>query len=66
MKEKEVIEDVPTKAFPEDHPEGVVDLEVARIAHENRTTSDGLDVPESILMDSTDGADQAGETEVRF
>jgi hypothetical protein len=64
MKEKEVIEDVPTKAFPEDHPEGVVDFEVTRITRENLTTSDGLDVLESILMDSTDGADQAGETEV--
>jgi hypothetical protein len=31
MKEKEVIEDVPTKIAHGDHPEGAVNLEVGRI-----------------------------------
>jgi hypothetical protein len=64
MKEKEVTKDIPTKATPIDHPEGAVDLEVARIASENLTTFDGLDVSESIPRESTDGADQVRETEV--
>jgi hypothetical protein len=38
MKEKEVTKDIPTEATPIDHPEGAVDLEVARIASENLTT----------------------------
>jgi hypothetical protein len=39
MKEKEVIEDVPTKIAHGDHPEGAVNLEVRRITSENLTTS---------------------------
>jgi hypothetical protein len=37
MKEKEVIENIPTEAVPEDLPEGVIDLEFARFASENLT-----------------------------
>jgi hypothetical protein len=64
MKEKEVIEDVPTKIAHGDHPEGAVNLEVGRITSENLTTSVGLDVLEPVPRESTDDSDRAGETEV--
>jgi hypothetical protein len=47
MEEKEVVEDVHAKGDPENLPEGAIDLEVAKIASENLTTSNGLDVAEA-------------------
>jgi hypothetical protein len=60
LKEKEVTEDDHTGG----HPEGAIDLEVTKIASENLTTSGGSDAAKTFLRESTDGVDQAGETEV--
>jgi hypothetical protein len=46
------------------HPEGAIDDEVVRITSENLTTSDGQDVADAVPGASTDGTDQAGESEV--
>jgi hypothetical protein len=64
LEEKEVVEDVHAKGDPENLPEGAIDFEVAKIASENLTTSNGLDVAEAIPREPTDDTDQAGETEV--
>jgi hypothetical protein len=64
LKEKEVAEDVHTEAALAYHFEGAINLEVMKIASEHLMTSNGLDVAETILRESTDGADQPGEVEV--
>jgi hypothetical protein len=56
LKEKEVTEDVHTRAAPGGHPKGAVNLEVMKIARENPMTFDGLDAVETILRESTNGA----------
>jgi hypothetical protein len=64
LKEKEVTEGVHIGGTPEGHLKGAVDLEVTKIASENLMTSGGLDATETAPRESTDDADQAGETEV--
>jgi hypothetical protein len=56
LKEKEVTKDVHTRAAPGGHPEGAINLDVMKIARENPTTFDGLDAAETILRESTNGA----------
>jgi hypothetical protein len=58
MKERELTENAPSEAAPGDHPKGAVDIEVVRITSENLTISDGVDVPEPVPRESTDGTDQ--------
>jgi hypothetical protein len=64
LKEKKAIEDAATGASSDDHPNGVVDLEVMRIASKNLMTSDGLGAVETVPRESSDGADQEGRAEV--
>jgi hypothetical protein len=58
-----MIENAPVRASSKDHPEGDVDLEVARMS-ENLMTFDGLGAMETISRGTSDGADQQGGAEV--
>jgi hypothetical protein len=64
LKEKEMIENAPIEASSEDHPEGVVDLEVVRITSENVATSDALGATETVPSETSDGTNQEGGAEV--
>jgi hypothetical protein len=57
LNEKEMIMNVPIRASFEDLPEVIVDLEVARIASENVTTSYDLGATETVLRETSDDAD---------
>jgi hypothetical protein len=63
LKEKEMIENAPVTASFEDHPEGPMDLEVARMS-KNLMTFDSLGAMETVLRGTSDGADQQGGAEV--
>jgi hypothetical protein len=64
LKETKVDENVRANAVIDDRPEGTIDAEVTRIRNENVTSSDGLDVAETVLRVSTDDTNRAGESEV--
>jgi hypothetical protein len=57
LNEKEMIMNAPVRASFEDLPEVIVDLEVARIASENVTTSYDLGATETVLRETSDDAD---------
>jgi hypothetical protein len=62
--EKEMTEDVCAETTLGGHPKVAVDFEVMKITIENMTTSCGLEGVEVFLRETTDVADQPGETEV--
>jgi hypothetical protein len=64
LKETEAAEDICANSVINDHPEGAANAEVVRIANENLMNSDGLDTAELVLRASTNGTDQARESEV--
>jgi hypothetical protein len=64
LKEKETIENAPVGGSSDDNLVGVVDLKVTRIMSENVTTSDCLGAMETVLIETSDGANQEGGTEV--
>jgi hypothetical protein len=56
-----MIENAPVETPSRDHPEGVVDLEIAR---ENLTTSDGLGATGTVAGVTSNDAEQQERTEV--
>jgi hypothetical protein len=68
LKEKEtlVVEEVPAETPSRDHHEIVVDVEVAKIASENLTTSEGQDAAKIVAGTTPDDVEQEERPEVRL
>jgi hypothetical protein len=66
LKEKEdlLVEDAPAETTFGDHRKIVVDVDVAKIANENLTTSKGQDVAEAVAGVTPDSAEQEKRAEV--
>jgi hypothetical protein len=64
LKETKVAENGHVDGVVGDHPEGAIDVEVARMASENTADPDGLVAMTTIAGPSRGGADCVGESEV--